>query len=90
MKMEFEPIEFDGQQAYLQHLSQCDQVASDYSFVNLWGWRDAHGLRWAWHDNLVWILQTVPREVLWAPVGNWRNSRIGKHFGPFSAPTAIR
>jgi hypothetical protein len=43
MKMEFEPIEFDGQQAYLQHLSQCDQVASDYSFVNLWGWRDAHG-----------------------------------------------
>jgi hypothetical protein len=74
MNMEFEPIEFDRQQAYLQQLSQCDQVASDYSFVNLWGWRDAHGLRWAWHDDLVWILQTVPRKVLWAPVGNWKSA----------------
>ena len=69
--MIFEPIDFDRQGDYLKKLSQCSQIASDYSFINLWGWREAHGLRWAWHDGLVWIQQTVPESILWAPVGNW-------------------
>ncbi len=71
MNMIFEPIDLDRQGDYLKKLSRCSQIASDYSFINLWGWREAHGLSWAWHDGLVWIQQTVPESILWAPVGNW-------------------
>jgi hypothetical protein len=39
--------------------------------LNLWGWAEVHGLYWAWSDNLVWIKQTVPYEVFWAPIGPW-------------------
>ena len=69
--MVFESISLDRQTDYLKLLKACPQVASDYSFLNLWAWMDEYGLRWAWEDNLVWILQTKPQEVLWAPVGPW-------------------
>ena len=75
MSMVFEPIDLDRQSEYLAKLAQCDQIASDYSFINLWGWREAHGLRWAWHNDLVWIQQTVPETVLWAPVGQWNHTQ---------------
>jgi hypothetical protein len=32
----FEPINLDRQTDYLELLSNCPQVASDYSFLNLW------------------------------------------------------
>ncbi len=71
MTLEFTPIDLKDQQRYQTYLSQCPQVASDYSFVNLWGWADHYGLKWAWDDGLVWIHQTEPKEACWAPVGNW-------------------
>ena len=46
-------------------------MASDYSFLNLWAWAEEYGLRWSWEDNLVWIRQTRPDDVFWAPVGPW-------------------
>jgi hypothetical protein len=67
----FEPISLDRQSDYLERLNGCPQVTSDYSFLNLWGWADEYELRWAWEDNLVWIRQTRPQKVLWAPVGPW-------------------
>ena len=69
MKLEFEPIDLERQSTYLQRLQQCPQQASDYSFVNLWGWAAEYGLSWSWQDELVWIKQARPREMLWAPVG---------------------
>jgi len=74
MAMEFIPIEIERQADYLDKLALCSQVASDYSFINLWGWRDAHGLEWAWHADLVWIRQTKPHPLLWAPVGSWEGA----------------
>ena len=71
--MHFEPIQLKRQDAYLKHLSQCSQIASDYSFINLWGWGEEYGLEWAWQDNLVWIRQQKPQPALWAPVGDWRS-----------------
>ena len=71
--MHFEPIQLERQDAYLKHLSQCNQIASDYSFINLWGWGEEYGLEWAWQDNLVWIRQQKPQPALWAPVGDWRS-----------------
>jgi hypothetical protein len=71
MKLNFEPISLAKQKDYLVLLGQCPQIASDYSFMNLWAWTEDYGLRWAWDENLVWIKQTRPEERYWAPVGPW-------------------
>ena len=71
MNLNFEPITLDRQEDYLTLLAQCPQIASDYSFLNLWGWAEEYDLRWAWDDGLVWIRQSQPEEYLWAPVGSW-------------------
>jgi len=71
MNLTFEPISLEKQKDYLEFLGSCPQVASDYSFLNLWAWGEDYGLQWAWEDNLVWIKQTRPEEIFWAPVGPW-------------------
>jgi hypothetical protein len=71
MNLNFEPISLDRQKEYLALLAKCPQVASDYSFLNLWAWAEDYGLRWAWEEDLVWIKQTRPTELYWAPVGSW-------------------
>lgn len=72
MDLTFEPISLEKQQTYRRMLSRCGRIASDYSFINLWGWGPEYGLQWAWQENLVWIRQEKPRPALWAPVGDWR------------------
>lgn len=75
MALKFEPIA--GQQNLLRQtdytriLTQTPQIASDYSFVNLWGWADVYDLEWAWDSQLVWIRQSRPTVQYWAPVGPW-------------------
>jgi len=71
MDLRFEPISLDKQEDYLEILARCPQIASDYSFLNLWAWAEEYGLGWAWDDDLVWIRQKLPEEFLWAPVGMW-------------------
>jgi len=71
MTFAFEEISLEKERAYLDLLAKCPQVASDYSFLNIWGWANEYGLKWAWEENLVWIKQTVPEEQYWAPVGSW-------------------
>jgi hypothetical protein len=72
MPLAFEPLSIDLQGAYRRRLAACSQVASDYSFINIWGWAESYGLQWAWDQDLVWIRQTLPTPVLWAPVGPWQ------------------
>lgn len=75
MRLIFAPIAgksgLSKQTAYRAVLATCPQVASDYSFLNLWGWAEAYGLEWAWEQNLVWIRQTIPDTLYWGPVGPW-------------------
>lgn len=71
MSLKFEPISLDKQEAYLKMLARCPQVASDYSFMNLWAWAEEYGLQWAWNDECVWIRQNRPEVLYWAPVGPW-------------------
>lgn len=71
MQLVFEPIGFEQQEDYLERLTRCTQIASDYSFTNLFGWGSEYGLEWAWSDGLVWIRQSLPSPALWAPVGDW-------------------
>ena len=72
--LEFEAIDLERQRQYNILLSFCSQKASDYSFINIWGWADEYGLKWAWDDRnqLVWISQEYPASCLWAPVGAWQ------------------
>jgi hypothetical protein len=85
MPLNFEPISIDRQKDYLQALSRCPQVASDYSFLNIWAWADEYGLLWAWDGPLVWLKQTRPREALWAPVGPWESVAWEPNGGPHRA-----
>ena len=71
MNLHFEPIQLDRRMEYAQRLAQCPQVASDYSFLNLWAWAEDYGLSWAWEADLVWIQQSDPEMVYWAPIGDW-------------------
>jgi hypothetical protein len=80
MSLIFEPITLDKQKEYSEYFSMCSQKTSDYSFVNLWGWAEEYELTWAWSDKLVWIKQTVPQEVYWAPVGLWQAADWRKCF----------
>ena len=73
MNLQFEAISLEKQTDYLERLAKCPQVASDYSFINLWAWCEEYGLRWAWNDDLVWIKQTFPEVLLWAPIGPWQD-----------------
>jgi hypothetical protein len=71
MPLAFEPIDLGRQAEYLDFLDACPVKSSDYSFVNLWSWAETYGLLWAWTADLVWIKQTYPQAVFWAPVGAW-------------------
>ena len=71
MDLRFEPISLDRQEDYLEIFSRCPQIASDYSFLNLWAWAEEYGVSWAWDGDLVWIRQNLPEEFFWAPVGLW-------------------
>lgn len=84
MPLNFEPINLNKQNEYLKHFAECSQKASDYSLVNLWGWAEEYGLYWAWKDGLVWIKQTVPKNIFWAPVGRWEDILWEKCFHEFS------
>ncbi|WP_373499157.1 DUF2156 domain-containing protein [Desulfococcus sp.] len=84
MTLAFEPVSLDKQHIYRERLKETRWEASDYSFVNLWGWSREYGLTWAWDDDLVWIRQAQPVSALWAPVGPWDRvdwpHRIRCHF----------
>jgi hypothetical protein len=72
MTLLFEPIELSRQKGYLRKYEQSNVPASDYTFVNLWGWAQEYYLEWAWTDNLIWIRQIEPEIRYWAPIGNWQ------------------
>ena len=67
----YEPITLDRQVDYLSVLGTCPQVTSDYAFANLYGWSEHYGLTWRFAHNMVWVKQTLPQELYWAPIGDW-------------------
>lgn len=89
MTLAFEPISLELQDRYRALLTETRWEASDYSFINLWGWCREYGLAWAWDDDLVWIRQSEPVSALWAPVGPWDRidwaERLRRHFPERSA-----
>lgn len=83
----FKTINLGQQKEYRQRVAKCLPMASDYSFVNLWCWAEPYGLEWAWDDKLVWIRQTHPELVYWAPVGCWEQVDWCRRLDPSAAIT---
>ena len=75
MTQDFAPLCLADMAAYLDRLAACPQKVSDYSFANLWGWCEEYGLEWHFGDTHVWLRQTKPETVYWAPVGPWDAAR---------------
>ncbi len=69
--MKYEPVTIDIQQEYNRLLAITPQIASDFSFANIYGWAEEYGLEIAFDRELAWIRQNSPQEACWAPVGNW-------------------
>ncbi|MBU1003992.1 MAG: DUF2156 domain-containing protein [Proteobacteria bacterium] len=70
---DFKPVSLDGQDDYLKRFALCPQKVSDYSFINIWGWAEHYGLEWYFGESHVWLRQTKPEVVYWAPVGPWND-----------------
>ena len=86
MDLRFEPIRLNKQQAYIALLQQCRQISSDYSFSNIFSWAEEYGLEWSWVDDLVWVKQSRPDQLHWAPLGHWENTNWQLFFERY-APT---
>ena len=71
MTDQFHPVTLDDMQAYYALQKASGSRASDYSFSNLWGWAEHHGLEWRFSDSLCWIRETLPTVRYWAPMGDW-------------------
>ncbi len=80
MKLSFQPLCLEKQAEYRRIFSCTPQKSSDYSFSNLWAWRDIYQLQWSFEDDLVWIRQNNPQTVYWAPVGNWEAVNWSRRF----------
>jgi hypothetical protein len=69
--LSFEPVCLTRREEYLERWAKCPVKTSDYSFGNIFGWAEEYGLQWAFGDTHVWLRQTRPAAILWAPVGPW-------------------
>ncbi|WP_243368545.1 DUF2156 domain-containing protein [Fundidesulfovibrio soli] len=73
MNRPYVSLSLDRREDYLARLAGCPQRTSDYSFANLWGWCEEYGLEWSFGDSHVWLRQTRPETVYWAPIAPWRD-----------------
>lgn len=71
MQRDFRPLRLEDLADYRRRLAAVSQAASDYSFVNLYGWGGEYELEVAFAEDLVWIRQSRPQPRFWAPVGDW-------------------
>ncbi|MFW5819293.1 MAG: DUF2156 domain-containing protein [Desulfovermiculus sp.] len=86
MPLTFHPLSLERQAEYKHQLKKCPQISSDYSFVNLWAWRDIYDLEWAWTGSLVFIRQKTPHLQYWAPVGPWQDQDWRRVFSHVDTP----
>ena len=72
--LEFNPLALSLREEYSSHFFAAQERASDYSFINLWGWNNERRYETALYENLCWIRLTNKEPFeLWAPVGDWSN-----------------
>jgi hypothetical protein len=83
--LDFKPLALSSRDEYSNYFFASQERASDYSFINLWGWNDERRYETTLCEGLFWIRLTKnePYEM-WAPVGDWSGkdwkSILGKLF----------
>jgi hypothetical protein len=88
-KLNFTPLSMDRKEEYSALFALCAEKASDYSFINIWGWSEERKYEWAFDDDLCWLrLTNGPRPVYWAPVGNWDRPDWAKVLDRVAVPGA--
>ena len=72
VKLDFTPLSMERMEEYSELFALSKEKASDYSFINIWGWSEERRYEWAFGNGLCWLLLTSGVEpVYWAPVGDW-------------------
>jgi hypothetical protein len=91
MKLRFSPLALDRREEYSSLFALCGERASDYSFINIWGWSEERQYEWAFHDGLCWLRLTggPPPAVYWAPVGDWNRTDWAEVLGNFFPHGAV-
>ena len=71
--IDFKPLALSSREEYSKYFFAAEERASDYSFINIWGWNDERCYEIALYENLYWLRLTKnePYEM-WAPVGDWK------------------
>lgn len=70
--LNFTPLSMDRMEEYHDLFGYCNEKASDYSYVNIWGWTEERHYEWAFAHQLCWLRVTSGSSpAWWAPVGNW-------------------
>ena len=70
--MSFRPVELSDRTAYDRFFQASGTAASDYGFVNVWGWAEEYDLEIRFEPDCVLIRQKDEKPVYWAPLGNWK------------------
>lgn len=69
MPLAFSPIALSMREEYERIVLLSDDVSSDYSFANLYAWAEYFTIELAFEEDVLWIRQTTPHTVYWAPRG---------------------
>lgn len=69
----FGSLSLSHKEKYVKLFSAAQELASDYSFVNIWAWHCERNYELAIDDGLCWLRLAKPTFFeLWAPMGDWQ------------------
>ena len=74
MDTQFTAVSLEQRERYYEYWEKTPRRSLDYTLANLWGWQQYFGLEWQFCHDLLWIRQTYPHMVWWAPLGDWQKA----------------
>lgn len=77
MESQFTIVSLEQRDQYYEIWQKTPRRALDYTLANIWGWQEYFGLEWQFCHDLLWIRQTRPCNVWWAPLGDWHKADWG-------------
>jgi hypothetical protein len=88
--LRFTPLSMTRKEEYSALFALSSEKASDYSFINIWGWSEERRYEWAFDHDLCWLrLANDTGPVYWAPVGNWDRPDWAEVLGNAVAPGTV-
>lgn len=70
--LEFKPLSLDDMQRYNDLYNLCDEKCSDYTFINLWSWKEKYNVYRCFDGDICWLASKSNNDLHFlAPIGNW-------------------